>query len=159
MKTNITNIIIVGLATLVLTSCKSLYGKYERPEVNTTGLVRDAISDTDTLAVTDTTTFANLPWRELFTDPKLQALIETGLENNPDLLNAALNVQMAEAQLKASKLAFLPSVSFSPQGTLSSWDGSKASKTYSLPINASWNLDIFGNLLSQNVPRRCSWCR
>ncbi len=149
MKTNITNIIIVGLATLVLTSCKSLYGKYERPEVNTTGLVRDAISDTDTLAVTDTTTFANLPWRELFTDPKLQALIETGLENNPDLLNAALNVQMAEAQLKASKLAFLPSVSFSPQGTLSSWDGSKASKTYSLPINSSWNLDIFGNLLSQ----------
>lgn len=149
MKTNITNIIIVGLATLVLTSCKSLYGKYERPEVNTTGLVREAISDTDTLAVTDTTTFANLPWRELFTDPKLQALIETGLENNPDLLNAALNVQMAEAQLKASKLAFLPSVSFSPQGTLSSWDGSKASKTYSLPINASWNLDIFGNLLSQ----------
>lgn len=149
MKTNITNIIIVGFATLVLTSCKSLYGKYERPEVNTTGLVRDAISDTDTLAVTDTTTFANLPWRELFTDPKLQALIETGLENNPDLLNAALNVQMAEAQLKASKLAFLPSVSFSPQGTLSSWDGSKASKTYSLPINASWNLDIFGNLLSQ----------
>ena len=149
MKTNITNIILVGLATLVLTSCKSLYGKYERPEVNTTGLVRDAVSDTDTLAVTDTTTFANLPWRELFTDPKLQALIETGLENNPDLLNAALNVQMAEAQLKASKLAFLPSVSFSPQGTLSSWDGSKASKTYSLPINASWNLDIFGNLLSQ----------
>lgn len=149
MKTNITNIIIVGLATLVLTSCKSLYGKYERPEVNTTGLVRDAVSDTDTLAVTDTTTFANLPWRELFTDPKLQALIEIGLENNPDLLNAALNVQMAEAQLKASKLAFLPSVSFSPQGTLSSWDGSKASKTYSLPINASWNLDIFGNLLSQ----------
>ena len=111
--------------------------------------MRDAVSDTDTLAVTDTTTFANLPWRELFTDPKLQALIETGLENNPDLLNAALNVQMAEAQLKASKLAFLPSVSFSPQGTLSSWDGSKASKTYSLPINASWNLDIFGNLLSQ----------
>lgn len=149
MKTNITNIIIVGLATLVLTSCKSLYGKYERPEVNTTGLVRDVVSDTDTLAVTDTTTFANLPWRELFTDPKLQALIETGLENNPDLLNAALNVQMAEAQLKASKLAFLPSVNFSPQGTLSSWDGSKASKTYSLPINASWNLDIFGNLLSQ----------
>lgn len=149
MKTNITNIIMVGLATLVFTSCKSLYGKYERPEVNTTGLVRDVISDTDTLAVTDTTTFANLPWRELFTDPKLQALIETGLENNPDLLNAALNVQMAEAQLKASKLAFLPSVSFSPQGTLTSWDGNKASKTYSLPINASWNLDIFGNLLSQ----------
>lgn len=139
----------VGLATLVLTSCKSLYGKYERPEINTTGLVRDAVSDTDTLAVTDTTSFANLPWRELFTDPKLQALIETGLENNPDLLNAALNVQMAEAQLKASKLAFLPSVSFSPQGTLSSWDGNKATKTYSLPVNASWNLDIFGNLLSQ----------
>lgn len=135
-------------ATLLLGSC-GLYNKYERPEVNTIGLVRDSVSLTDTLAANDTTSFGNLPWRSVFTDPQLQTLIETGLEHNTDLLNAALNVKMVEAQLMAAKLAFVPSFTFSPQGTLSSWDGNKATKIYSLPINASWNVDLFGNLLSQ----------
>ena len=148
MKKNL-NIIILGLAALSLSSCKTLYGKYERPDVKTSGLVRDVQSATDTLAVKDTTTFANIPWRSVFTDPQLQGLIEKGLANNVDLLNAALNVQLAEAQLKAAKLSFLPSLAFSPQGTISSWDGQAASKTYSLPISASWNADLWGNLLSQ----------
>ncbi len=139
--------ILVSAAAL-MSSC-GIYNKYERPEVNATGLVRDVTSNTDTLAVADTTSFGNLPWRSVFTDPQLQALIEQGLANNVDLLNAALNVKMVEAQLTAAKLAFVPSFTFSPQGTISSWDGSKATKTYSLPINASWSIDLFGNLLNQ----------
>ena len=139
--------ILVSAAAL-MSGC-GIYGKYERPEVNTTGLVRDVTSATDTLAVTDTTSFGNLPWRSVFTDPQLQSLIEKGLANNTDLLNAALNVKMVEAQLTAAKLAFVPSFTFSPSGTISSWDGSKATKTYSLPINASWSIDLFGNLLNQ----------
>lgn len=135
-------------AAALLSSC-GIYNKYERPEVNTTGLVRDVASVTDTLAVTDTTSFGNLPWRNVFTDPQLQSIIEKGLANNTDMLNAALNVKMVEAQLTAAKLAFVPSFTFSPQGTISSWDGSKATKTYSLPINASWSIDLFGNLLNQ----------
>lgn len=145
----IKNLMIMGLAALALTGCKSLYGTYERPQVNTKGLVRDVASTADTLAVTDTTSFGNLPWRSVFTDPQLQGLIEQGLANNKDLLNAALNVQMAEAQLSAAKLAFVPSFTFSPSGTIASWDGNKASKTYQLPIAASWSVDLFGNLLSQ----------
>ena len=135
-------------AAALLSSC-GIYGKYERPEVNTAGLVRDVASNTDTLAVSDTASFGNLPWRSVFTDPQLQALIEQGLAHNTDLLNAALNVKMVESQLLVSKLAFVPSFTFSPQGPISSWDGSKASKTYSLPINASWSIDLFGNLLNQ----------
>lgn len=135
-------------AAALLSSC-GIYNKYERPEVNTTGLVRDVASATDTLSVTDTTSFGNLPWRSVFTDPQLQSIIEKGLANNTDMLNAALNVKMVEAQLTAAKLAFVPSFTFSPQGTISSWDGSKATKTYSLPINASWSIDLFGNLLNQ----------
>ena len=131
-----------------MSSC-GIYNKYERPDVNATGLVRDVTSNTDTLAVTDTNSFGNLPWRSVFTDPQLQALIEQGLAKNTDLLNAALNVKMVEAQLTAAKLAFVPSFTFSPQGTISSWDGSKAAKTYSLPVNASWSIDLFGNLLNQ----------
>ena len=133
---------------LLLASC-GLYNKYERPEVNTQGLVRDTLSLTDTLAVNDTTSFGNLPWRSVFTDPQLQALIQQGLDNNVDLLNAALNVKMIEAQLACAKLAFLPSIALTPQGTLSSFDGSKTTKSYQLPISASWNVDLFGNILSQ----------
>jgi len=139
----------VFLFPLLLSSC-GIYTKYERPEVNTKGIIRDAVSDVDTLKATaDTTTFGNLPWRQVFTDPQLQVLIQQGLDHNPDLLNAALNVQMAESQLKMSKLAFIPQVTFSPQGVLSSWDFGKASQTYSMPLNASWTVDLFGNLLNQ----------
>lgn len=140
------NFLIIGLAAVTLTGCKSLYGKYERPAVNTSGLIRDAVNDNDTLAVTDTTSFANIPWRSVFTDPQLQTLIEKTLANNPDLLNAALNIDMAEAQLKMAKLAFLPGITFTPQGTISTWDGQKANKTYSLPVNASWDANLFGSL-------------
>lgn len=145
----IQNIMIMGLAALALTSCKSLYGTYQRPNVNTKGIVRDSLSMTDTLVVTDTTSFGNMPWRSVFTDPQLQMHIERALTNNVDLLNAALNVKMAEAQLKATRLSFLPSFTFAPQGTIASWDGGKAISTYQLPIAASWNVDLFGNLLSQ----------
>lgn len=139
----------MGFAAVAFTGCKSLYGRYERPDINTRGLVRDAVSATDTLAVADTSSFGDMPWRTVFTDSQLQALIERGLVNNTDLLNAALNVKMAEAQLKAARLAFVPSFTFSPQGTISSWDGNKAMKTYQLPVAASWSIDLFGNLLSQ----------
>ena len=134
-------------AALLLSSC-GLYNKYERPDVNTKGLVRDTVSLTDTLAVADTTSFGNLPWRSVFTDPQLQTLIQQGLENNADLLNAALNVHMVNEALKVAKLAFLPSLALSPQGTLSSFDGAAANKIYTLPVQASWNIDLFGNLLS-----------
>ncbi len=135
-------------AALLLSSC-GLYNKYDRPEVNASGIVRDPVSMTDTLAVQDTTSFGNMPWRTVFTDPQLQVLIQQGLDNNPDLLNAALNVHMVEMALTVAKLAFLPSVAISPQGTLSSFDGAAATKAYTLPVSASWNVDLFGNLLSQ----------
>ena len=134
-------------AALLLSSC-GLYNKYERPEVDAKGRVRDTVSLTDTLAVQDTASFGNLPWRSVFTDPQLQTLIQQGLDNNPDLLNAALNVHMVTEALKVAKLAFLPSVAVSPQGTLASFDGAAATKSYTLPVSASWNLDLFGNLLS-----------
>jgi len=136
------------LAATLLTGC-GLYNKYDRPGVDAAGIVRDPVSLTDTLAVQDTTSFGNMPWRSVFTDPQLQSLIQQGLDSNPDLLNAALNVHMVETALTVAKLSFLPSVAISPQGTLSSFDGSAATKAYSLPVSASWNLDLFGNLLNQ----------
>ena len=137
----------MAIGSLMMVSC-GLYNKYDRPDVNTTGIIRDPVSLTDTLAATSEESFGNLPWRQLFTDPQLQTLIQQGLDNNPDLLNAALNVKMVNEALKIARLAFLPSVALTPQGTLASFDGAAASKTYSLPVSASWNVDLFGNLLS-----------
>ena len=143
-----TNIIIIAFAALSLTGCKSLYGNYERPDVKTSGIVRDPVDDKGALAGSND--FGNLPWRSVFTDPQLQTLIEKALENNPDLLNAALNIDIAEQQLRASKLAFLPSVVFAPNGSISHF-GTHTSSTqaYTLPITASWDVDLFGKLRSQ----------
>ena len=143
----IRNIILTASAAAMLGSC-GIYNKYERPDVNIQGIVRDTASISDTLAVADTTSFGNLPWRSVFTDSQLQKLIETGLAHNVNMLNAALNVKMVQAQLVSAKLAFLPAISFSPSGTLSSWDGATPSKIYSLPVQASWSIDLFGNLLN-----------
>ena len=143
-----TNIIIIAFAALSLTGCKSLYGNYERPDVKTSGIVRDPVDDKGALA--GSSDFGNLPWRSVFTDPQLQTLIEKALENNPDLLNAALNIDIAEQQLRASKLAFLPSVVFAPNGSISHF-GTHTSSTqaYTLPVTASWDVDLFGKLRSQ----------
>ena len=141
----------VWVALMLLSSC-GLYNKYERPDnVNTTGLIRDVVVDNDTLPINTDPNFGQLPWREVFTDPQLQQLIETALDNNIDLRNAALNVKMMEDMLKVAKLAFLPSVAFTPSGTLSHLyvDGGSTSKTYQLPVSASWTIDLFGNILSQ----------
>ena len=147
---------ILAVAGLLMSSC-GVYNKYERPEVDTKGLIRDAVSDADTLFVApeDTASFGNLPWRAVFTDPQLQALIEQGLEKNANLQNAVLTVQMYETMLKAAKLAFLPAITFggaqAQMGSINTvyTDLSVTTKSYQFPLTASWTLDLFGNILSQ----------
>lgn len=89
---------------------------------------------------------------DLFTDTCLQALIRQGLAANTDLQVARLQVEEAQATLRQSKLAYLPSVDFAPEGSLSSFDGSKAQKTYNIGVSASWEIDLSGRLT--NAKRR-----
>lgn len=140
-------IIYMLCATALLSSCH-IYKSYDRPEdILTAGLYRDTVATGDTLA-SDTANFGNLPWREVFTDPQLQTLIEQGLANNTDLQTAILKVEEAKNALMTSRLAYAPSLALSPQGTISSFDKSAATKTYSLPVTASWEIDLFGKLLN-----------
>lgn len=136
-------ILITCLLTSTLSSCH-IYRAYERP---------DAITVSDSLyrqpvAAEDTTSLASLSWKELFTDPQLQQLIEAGLAHNTDLGIARLKVKEAEALLMTSRLSYFPSVSLTPQGTLTSLDGNKPSKTYNLAVSADWEIDLFGKLLN-----------
>ena len=138
-------VVIYTICMGVLLSSCNIYKKYNRPDVDMEGLYRDPISVNDTL-VSDTTNMGNLPWEEVFTDPQLQKLIRQGLEQNSDLQTAILKVKEAEAGLMSSRLAYLPSLGLSPQGTVSSFDKAAATQIYSLPVVSSWELDLFGKL-------------
>ena len=120
----------------------SVYKSYERPDMP----VVDSLYRQAAATSADTTSIASLSWWELFTDPKLQTLIETGLQNNTDLNIARLKVTEAEATLMTSRLAYLPSISFEPSGTLRSVDGNAMTKSYDIAASASWEVDIFGKL-------------
>lgn len=140
---------IIGMMclTAMMSSCH-IYKAYDRPEtIDASGIYRDPASATDTLA-SDTANMGNLPWREVFRDAKLQALIEEGLANNVDMQAAALRVEEAKVMLTAAKLSYLPTINFTPQGTLSSFDKSKPTQTYQLPVSASWEIDLFGKILN-----------
>ena len=130
-------ILIVCLAA-AMTSC-GIYKNYQRPDVVTDGLY-------GTAETADSTTLGDISWQEMFTDPQLQALIDLALTNNTNLQSAQWRVKEAEATLKSARLAYLPSFNFAPQGTISSFDNGAASKTYSIPVTASWQIDIFGGL-------------
>lgn len=132
--------IYILMCTFLLSSCH-IYRNYQRPD----GLPTDSLFR-EPVAATDTASLGDLPWQEIFRDPMLQELISFGLEHNTDMQTALLRVDQAQAQLKAANLSFLPSLTLSPQGTLTSTDGSKTVKTYELPIQASWEVDLFGNL-------------
>ncbi|NDW12842.1 efflux transporter outer membrane subunit [Bacteroides sp. 214] len=124
---------------LLLSSC-GIYKTYHRPDLQT-----DTLYGTE-YVTTDTTTLASIKWRELFTDPHLQALIAQGLENNTDLQAAWWRVEEAKAVLATARLSYLPSFNFAPNGGVSSFDKSKASWTYATPVVASWELDIFAKI-------------
>ena len=130
-------------SVLMLSGC-GIYSTYKRP---------DSVAAPDSLyrlpdgeAASDTLSLASLSWRELFADKCLQKLIDTALVHNADLATARLKVDEAEALLMTSRLAYLPSVSLTPQGSLSSTAGAKPVKTYNLAVSADWELDIFGKL-------------
>lgn len=139
MTTTIRHTLLLCAAAVILAGC-SIYRPYTRPEVSTDGLYGSDV------AVSDTASIASMRWTELFTDPMLQALIREGLAGNTDLSIARLRVEEAEATLFSSRLAYLPSLSLTPQGGISSYDGAKTTKTYTLAAAAEWETDIFGKL-------------
>ena len=138
---------VCGLAMLTMFNSCHIYNKYHRPDVDVEGLFRDTVAAGDTLAA-DSLNMGNLPWEEVFTDTILQNLIRIGLEKNSDLQSAMLQVEAAQASFNAARLAFLPTLNLTPQGGVSSFDGSKASWTYNAPVTASWEIDIFGRVLN-----------
>ena len=138
-------IISIAMTTLLLSSC-GLFKNYERPaDINTDGIYGNAQSGGEQ-------SLGDISWREIFTDPQLQALIEKGLTNNTDMKNADLKIQEVQYALKCAKLAYFPNIYFNPSGTVNRpWDpygrnDYNTNTTYSLPATMSWQIGSLGSL-------------
>ncbi len=142
------------LVPVILFSLQSCFTAktYDRPKLPTENLYR-----TDNIP-TDPTSMANVPWREIFTDPTLQKHIEDGLSNNLDIRIALQNIRAAEAYLKQGKAGYLPTLGVN--GSYTWMDPSESSQIgaatagetvnqYDLTASLSWEADIWGKIRSQ----------
>lgn len=127
---------------LFLGSCH-MYKEYQLPE--SSSIVNDYKYAEEH---PDSTQLAYMGWEEVFTDPQLQTLIRRALDANKDIDNARLNIEMAQAQLQGAKLSYYPSLMFNPSGGTASYGGSHMDWSYTLPLVASWEVDVFGRLLN-----------
>ena len=142
----LSNIIIVAAVSLTLTGCGIYKTPLLSPEGDTNALFGIEASPRGGL---EGGSLAQMSWREFFTDPLLQQLIEQVLANNTDLNSARIAVEKSQASLKAAKMAYLPSLYFSPQGTLAKFDDNPWSKTYNLPLQLSVDIDVFGSITNK----------
>ena len=135
------------LAIFTLNSC-GVYKKYH----SQTEAPENLFGTGDTIAqLAKEASIAEVSWREFFTDPLLRQLIDSALVRNTDMQSARLAVEQAQASLKAAKLAYLPSLSLAPQGSVSgtmSKSGSTSSATwaYNIPLQLDWNIGIAGSV-------------
>ena len=135
----------LGVATLSLSSC-GIYKKYEMPADKNRYMSEFKQS---LEAPVDSASLPFLKWEQVFTDPVLQEYITRALANNRSLEDAMLNIKIAHAQLKGAKLSYFPSLAFNPNGGAASYGGSHMSWTYTLPLAANWEIDVFGKILNR----------
>ncbi len=137
---------------LSISSCRSYKELAEVPAPDSKGIVRDTLGNGQ-----DTTSVADMSWKEYFSDAKLQQLIEEGLNNNLNLKIAMSRIRQAEANMMMAGAANQPTVSAGWQlnhTRTSSEKGVTDVLGYSTSVNqigftASWEIDLWGKLNNQ----------
>ena len=129
------------VGVMLLSSC-SLYQKYEANNTVPADIMGDVVQPDDTVSL------GALGWRQLFTDPLLQELIERALQNNTDVRKAQLTVEQAQNDLKSAQLGWLPTLSFDPSGSLTRFNGTSI-RSYNIPLTATWQAGIFGQVTTK----------
>ena len=142
----------LAIVTIALTLSACAGRKtYERPQA-----IDEKLFRTESPA-TDAQSDATLSWRNIFTDPLLQQHISKALSNNLDVRVAMQSVVSAQAYLKQSKAAFIPTLSVGANYTRSTSSlnagGGAPDRTYNnlfdITGSASWEADIWGKLSAQ----------
>jgi multidrug efflux system outer membrane protein len=136
----------------LLAGC-SLMPAYERPQAPVAGTFAGALPGSP-----DAMPVADLGWRDVFSDPSLQRVIEMGLANNRDLRVAVLNIEKARAQYRVQDAARLPTVNAGASGNagrtpagLSSTGEAQTTHQYSASLGFSaYEIDFFGRVRSLN---------
>ncbi len=134
-------IILILVGMLFLPSC-SLYKKYESNATVDEKIMGDVVDSQDTTSIGD------IDWRDIFTDPLLQNLIEAALENNTNMRTTQLSIEQAQNTLKAAKWGYAPTFAFAPQATITNLAGN-TSNSVMIPVTASWQIGLFGQTRSQ----------
>ncbi len=132
----IKHIYLMLFAGMMLFSSCNLYRKYQSDATVRSDVMGDVVNPQDTVSM------GNMDWRAVFTDSKLQQLIETALANNTDMRSAQLSIEQAQNSVKSAKWGYAPSLSFTPNATYTYQGGSSFSAQ--IPISASWQIGIFG---------------
>jgi outer membrane protein, multidrug efflux system len=138
----------VARAAIAAVALSSLAGctvgpNYHRPAVQTPPAYRSLAPDAQAQAAS----YADLPWWEVFHDPKLQELIRIALKQNYDVQLAAERINAARAELAITRSRLYPQV-----GGDANFNGGKESNTQSkfnflmLTADAAFQLDLFGRL-------------
>lgn len=135
---------IIGFITLAafLQAC-NLSKDYDMPNYQDLEVIRDNNSS-------DSSSFADVKWDEVYKDAQLNALIQEALESNLDITVALANIKRAEAMLKQQKGAQLPNVSLNVTATQSKLANTISPATgfaqqqYSAYLSTSWEVDIWG---------------
>jgi outer membrane protein, multidrug efflux system len=132
------------LVASLITGCK-VGPNYHKPVVQTPTAYRDLSENKQ--AEAQVSSYADLPWWQVFQDPQLQELIRTALKQNYDLQLATERINAARAQLGITRSNQFPQV----QGT-GNFNGGKEGTFQTkynflmLTADASFQLDLFGQL-------------
>ena len=133
------------LAALLLTGCMTMEPAYVRPDP----AVPASWPAGDPYLRQTEAALPAVSYRDIFRDPRLQALIEQGLANNRDLAAAAANMAAARAQYRIQRAELFPEVDASLGVSGSEADGGGASANLTAGVGIpSFELDLFGRLRS-----------
>ena len=143
-------ILLYTISALLISGC-GIYNKYKPVEEVNNNLYGEQFANDDT------TSFAQVNWREIFKDPILQKHIDSVLVNNPDMQAAYLKSEQARAALMTARLSYLPSFAFAPTGTIGTVEFSNTLYTYNLPLSATWELDIFGKIRNKKMAAKAAY--
>ena len=129
------------LSAAMLSGC-TVGPNYHRPAVPTPPAFHGP--DQSQQAASQTASFADLPWWEVFHDPQLQDLIRTALKQNYDLQLAVERVTAARAQVGIARSNQFPQVSLDPTFSGGKTDENIKSNIFSLAGDAVFQVDLFG---------------
>lgn len=132
-------IFLMAVATALCVAACAPLGKYTATQTIADGLYANSGTDTNSIA--------QLHWNQYYTDPMLQTLIRTALDNNTDLKIAQEHIEQAQFAISGSKLAFIPSLNLSGNVGKSFVDGQDAGDAaFTIAANPSWELNIYRNI-------------